>query len=149
MGEGKIGRDRNKVLVKPQGFWGYKTPPSKGIYTGRVMVKSASREILELIKKVVLEEAGKLGIRIEKIILFGSRARGDYREDSDYDILIVIEDVEREKKKELWRILHKKLVNILGAPVDLVIISLHYWKEYRGAPGTVLYPAEKEGIVIA
>ena len=104
---------------------------------------------LELIKKVVLEEAGKLGIRIEKIILFGSRARGDYREDSDYDILIVIEDVEREKKKELWRILHKKLVNILGAPVDLVIISLHYWKEYRGAPGTVLYPAEKEGIVIA
>jgi len=31
----------------------------------------------------------KYGIEIDKIILFGSRARGDYREDSDWDILIV------------------------------------------------------------
>ena len=33
-----------------------------------------TKQPLELIKKVVLEEAKKLGVRVEKIILFGSRA---------------------------------------------------------------------------
>jgi len=49
-----------------------------------------TRDVLELIKRVVLEEAGKLGVKVEKIILFGSRARGDYREDSDWDILVIV-----------------------------------------------------------
>jgi hypothetical protein len=31
----------------------------------------------------------KYGDRIERIILFGSVARGDYREDSDVDLLVV------------------------------------------------------------
>ena len=34
-------------------------------------------------------EAARLGIAVEKVILFGSRARGDYRPDSDWDILVV------------------------------------------------------------
>ncbi len=30
------------------------------------------------------------GARIERVLLYGSRARGDHREDSDYDVLVVI-----------------------------------------------------------
>ncbi len=33
-----------------------------------------------------------LPIRISRAILFGSRARGDYLEDSDWDVIIVSED---------------------------------------------------------
>jgi len=44
---------------------------------------------LKLIKEIILKTAKKHNIEIDKIILFGSRARGDYREDSDWDILIV------------------------------------------------------------
>ena len=57
---------------------------------GEMVHKTTTRDVLELIKKVVLEEAGRLGIRVEKIILFDSCARGDYKEDSDYDILVVV-----------------------------------------------------------
>jgi uncharacterized protein len=32
------------------------------------------------------------GDRIERIVLFGSRARGDHQPDSDYDIAVFIED---------------------------------------------------------
>ena len=28
---------------------------------------------------------------IEEVLLFGSRARGDYREDSDYDFAVLVE----------------------------------------------------------
>jgi predicted nucleotidyltransferase len=37
------------------------------------------------------------GIRIERVVLFGSRARGDARPDSDYDIAVFIRDA-----GELW-----------------------------------------------
>ena len=75
---------------------------------------AVDREILDLIKKVVLEEAEKLGVGVERIILFGSRARGDAREDSDYDILIVI-------KGEIdWRA-RRRLLQLLGRPTDLII----------------------------
>ena len=109
-----------------------------------------TKQPLELIKKVVLEEATRLGVRVEKIILFGSRARGDYREDSDYDILVVVRDkLDWRVKRKLSLMIRKKLVRELGMPVDLVIVSYRYWEEYKDVPGTVLYPAEKEGIVIA
>jgi predicted nucleotidyltransferase len=32
------------------------------------------------------------GARIERVVLFGSRARGDAREDSDYDIAVFIKN---------------------------------------------------------
>lgn len=33
------------------------------------------------------------GGRIERVVLFGSRARGDAREDSDYDIAVFLKDL--------------------------------------------------------
>jgi len=33
------------------------------------------------------------GDRLERVVLFGSRARGDAREDSDYDIAVFIRDI--------------------------------------------------------
>ena len=33
------------------------------------------------------------GDRIERVVLFGSRARGDAHEDSDYDIAVFLKDL--------------------------------------------------------
>jgi len=49
-------------------------------------------EIEESIHKFI-EKTSKL-IKIEKVILFGSRARGDYRKISDVDLIIVSKDFE-------------------------------------------------------
>ncbi len=38
----------------------------------------------------------RLGDRLIKTILFGSRARGDFFPDSDYDLLIVVDEVTSE-----------------------------------------------------
>jgi predicted nucleotidyltransferase len=35
------------------------------------------------------------GDRIERVVLFGSRARGDARPDSDYDVIVFLRDLER------------------------------------------------------
>jgi predicted nucleotidyltransferase len=34
------------------------------------------------------------GERIERVVLFGSRARGDARADSDYDVAVFLEDLD-------------------------------------------------------
>ena len=49
------------------------------------MPKNVNKEIQEFIKKV----KELLGIRLKKIILYGSYARGDYNKQSDVDIMIL------------------------------------------------------------
>jgi predicted nucleotidyltransferase len=46
-----------------------------------------SQDILNILKTFVIKLYRE---KLDKIILFGSRARADYRPDSDYDILIVL-----------------------------------------------------------
>ncbi len=55
----------------------------------RNSVDKISREFANNVRK-------KLGNRVKEIILFGSRARGDFTEGSDYDILIVVDKRERQ-----------------------------------------------------
>ncbi len=35
----------------------------------------------------------RFGARVERIVLFGSRARGDFRDDSDYDVAVFLRDM--------------------------------------------------------
>ena len=107
-------------------------------------------EVLREIKRIVLEEVGKLGIKVEKVILFGSRARGEAREDSDWDILVVVGDrIDRRVRGELSTGVRVRLLDLLGVPVDVVIVSEEHWRRYHKTPGTILYPASREGIPIA
>ncbi|MGC9952729.1 MAG: nucleotidyltransferase domain-containing protein [Rhizomicrobium sp.] len=42
------------------------------------------------------------GPRLKQALLYGSRARGDFREDSDYDVLVVLEG-----PLDYWKELHR------------------------------------------
>ena len=97
------------------------------------MHRAVDRRVLELIRRVVLEEAEKLGVSVEKIILFGSRARGDYREDSDYDILVVVRGrLDWRVKARFYGRVHRRLVENLGKPVDLLVVpSKWFWGNAR------------------
>jgi predicted nucleotidyltransferase len=42
------------------------------------------------------------GERIERVVLFGSRARGDAREDSDYDVAVFLKDLKAGDLAARW-----------------------------------------------
>ncbi|GIW93944.1 MAG: hypothetical protein KatS3mg110_1985 [Pirellulaceae bacterium] len=44
---------------------------------------------LQRAKTVITEEIERAGYRVQKILLFGSRARGDARPDSDCGFLVI------------------------------------------------------------
>ena len=51
----------------------------------------------------------RFGDEIEKIILFGSVARGDYNKDSDIDVLVVV----KEDPFKMQRMISEIVINIL------------------------------------
>jgi len=86
------------------------------------------------------------GVNYKEIILFGSRARGDYSEKSDYDILIVMKNnLTIREKMELSSLLRKKFAKE-GIDVDLVIKSKEELNYYRTKIGSVVREVLKEGI---
>ena len=56
------------------------------------MEKQVDKEILYMIKGFVRKVRRELGIDIDEVYLFGSRARGDYKLDSDVDLILVSRD---------------------------------------------------------
>ena len=47
---------------------------------------------------------GIYGERLERVVLYGSRARGDAREDSDYDVAVFLRDYAPGTTTELYRL---------------------------------------------
>ncbi len=82
----------------------------------------------------------------DRIILFGSRARGDFRPGSDYDFL-VIKDVPKETRREYRRMIFRSLYGTKVAK-DVIVATPEDVKRYGKIIGTVLKPALEEGIVV-
>jgi predicted nucleotidyltransferase len=65
------------------------------------MIKSKEKEIVQRFKERVTET---LGDRLDRIVLFGSRARGDAEEDSDFDFLVTVKNPKADDKERVRQI---------------------------------------------
>lgn len=75
----------------------------------------------------------RLGISIREIFLFGSRAREDAREDSDYDMLVVVEHRTPEIRSVILDI-ENNILDRHGVLVATVLRSEEEWKRSQGFP---------------
>ena len=106
-------------------------------------------KVLEAIKQAVLEEAQRLGVGVERIILFGSRARGEATSESDYDILVVTrEKLGRREKLELATRVATRIAREYLTPVDIIVRSRDEWLEHSKIVGTIEEVAASEGIPV-
>lgn len=63
------------------------------VHIGRAVMSENLREIL---KRYVDDLCMLYGSRLKSVILYGSYARGNFREDSDIDILILVDMADKE-----------------------------------------------------
>ena len=81
----------------------------------------------------------------ERIVLFGSRARGDTRPDSDVDLLVVMPDGTDETRATTA--MHA-LLHSMPLPKDIVVSTPSAIARRGHIRGNVLYEGLREGIVL-
>jgi len=91
----------------------------------------------------ILIERVVAAVHPEKIILFGSRARGDHRPDSDFDILVVMtQDVEQP-----WNLARdlRRAVGLIGYGKDIVVVDHRRLNNEAGLNGSIIGMALRDG----
>jgi len=107
-------------------------------------VTEISDQVLEKMIRVIIDAANP-----EQIILFGSRAKGQYRPGSDVDLLIIESDPfgeERSRRKEmakLWRALSS-----FPFAKDILVYSRDEVEYWRQSLNNVVAKALREGKVL-
>lgn len=81
-----------------------------------------------------------------KVILFGSHARGDADDGSDFDFLVIERDVEN-RLAEAVRL--RRALRGLGAPVDVIVMDEALAQRRAKVRGTMVDRALREGRVVA
>lgn len=80
-----------------------------------------------------------------KVIVFGSYARGDAREDSDLDLIVVEKDI-ADHTREYLRL--RDAVGSLGVGVDLLLYPEPEFEKRKQWWTTPVYWADREGRVL-
>lgn len=82
-----------------------------------------------------------------EVRLFGSRARGEARTDSDVDLLITVSD-QWLATHDRWSVLDRLRWNISepSRPVDLLLFSQSQVEQRRKLRSNVVYQAYQEGL---
>ena len=100
--------------------------------------------VLRRIVEVIVRE-----IDPDRIILFGSRARGDYTEGSDYDILVLKEGVRLEDRgKWEMKVEMALLREGIFTPADVIVQDAVRYENLKNRIGKVYYSVSREGILV-
>ena len=106
-------------------------------------------------KAVAVAEAVYDAARPVAVILFGSRARGDHREESDIDLLVITEDADEEVDwrpgyVDLCQAAHQSVEEVYGffLNVDVVTFPKTQFQYYRRARNHVTGQAMRDGVIV-
>ncbi|NJL28504.1 MAG: nucleotidyltransferase domain-containing protein [Thermoanaerobaculia bacterium] len=84
-------------------------------------------------------------VQPDRIIVFGSAARGQMTRDSDIDLL-VLEASPQQPRRESVRL--RNALRGLGYPFDVMVMATEQFEQTKEIIGGLAYPANKYGRVI-
>jgi predicted nucleotidyltransferase len=98
--------------------------------------------------QVIKETIENKGLRVLKIILFGSRAKGTARKDSDWDFFVIID--KKLSFNEKWDIIDEIKIKLakLKIPNDIFLKSEDEVEESKDDVGRITYYVLKEGVEV-
>lgn len=99
----------------------------------------ADKQIRRMVERIVTR------FQPDKVILFGSHARGDGTPDSDADLLVVM-NVEGSKRTQAVQI--DLALEGIPLPADIVVATPKEMETYRQCIGSIIREAIREGKVL-
>jgi predicted nucleotidyltransferase len=112
-----------------------------------IIEKKMKKDVEEIINQINSQLKKKFKEKLNKIILFGSYARGDYDNESDIDILVLVEDVELKKYNDEIVDFEVDLTIKYGILPSIILRNTHYFNENKEVI-PFLRSVEKEGVEI-
>ena len=103
--------------------------------TGRTLSQDTLNDIIRRVVEVA---------EPERIILFGSAARGEMNRHSDVDLLVVKDGSDLRR---LTARIYRRLYGV-GAAVDIVMVTPQDVERYRDSHALIIKPALREGTVM-
>ncbi len=98
-------------------------------------------------KKLLKEVTRRIvaSVKPQRVLLFGSAARGRMNKDSDFDMLVVMREPvhRRQTAQKIYRNLHGT-----GIAVDIIVATEKDLEKYGQRAGTILKSALREGRVL-
>jgi len=106
------------------------------------MMRPADDPLLKRFRATLEEIYGQ---RLERVMLYGSRARGDAREDSDYDVAVFLHDYTPGTSTELYRL--ADLSTALLTQTGVFIHAMPYPAGFYNDPRIpLMYAIRAEGL---
>lgn len=105
--------------------------------------KSVNEEALRIATERLVAQ-----FRPERVILFGSQARGTADAHSDVDLLVVCSLDTRPGSRRTLMVAMDRALSGLGFARDVIVVTPEEFERDRHIPGTVARPAWREGIVL-
>lgn len=103
------------------------------------MRKPLERTVADMVRKIVRRFSP------EKIILFGSHARGSAGPDSDVDLLVVMRMKGSKAKHELAI---RETLRAFHVPKDVIVTTPEAFSWRQAVPGTIERPAARHGRIV-
>lgn len=101
-----------------------------------------NREWIEELRHAVRKQHGNAVLRM---LLFGSRARGDWREDSDVDVLVIVQDTAVARKGKIAKLAAVLAIGKKVAPGVLVMTEAE-WARLGAAMMNIYTEVEEQGV---
>ncbi len=88
-------------------------------------------------------------VRVEQILLFGSRARGQAGPSSDWDFYVLVDgDLSFAERQHLVTEIKRELAR-LRIPNDVILKSAQQYHRTKNLPGHLAYDVAHEGIPLS
>lgn len=107
------------------------------------MAKNKVKEAIILLRRFLIVR----NIKVDKIAVFGSQVRGNFRKDSDVDIAIISKDFEGKdifEKAEMLKGIKWFLAEKIFLPFDIIPLSLSEWNK----SSSLIAVFAKEGVIL-
>jgi predicted nucleotidyltransferase len=102
-------------------------------------------EMDKVLKELKHGVESQLGDRLVKMVVFGSRARGDFDAESDADIAIIVHGLSREQKYRILDTVAEIEMKFI-TPLSVIVFSENDFDQLRKRERRIALDIEKEGI---
>ena len=108
------------------------------------MPATAARAVLDEFRLWLTE---RYGARLSELKLFGSRARGEAHEDSDYDVLVAVDDLTSAEARAIAHFTGDLLTEH-GMIVSAFAVSTGRMRELRERERLIAHEIDRDGVAL-